>query len=100
MSFSRISEAVINSVNSVFGSAAEYTHEDTSVDSIVGVFDNAFIEINGVTTQKPILKINFSDLTSDPVPDVDSVVINSIQYLVIDCQLDGFGGATLILQRY
>jgi Mg/Co/Ni transporter MgtE len=100
MSFSDAFDALVNTVNSVFGSTVTYSYLNGDPDSeIEAVFDNAFVEVNGVTTQKPILKnVRLEDLTSAPVQG-DTVTINEIEYTVQDSQLDTFGTTTLILEK-
>ncbi len=99
MSFSRASDAVLKAVNSVFGTSATYTYSaDDSTSTIKGVFDNAFVEIQGITSMKPIFKIRLADLDAEPVQG-DTVLINSILYVVQDSQSDAHGGSTLILER-
>lgn len=71
--------------------------ENTSI-SMKAVFDNAFIEINGVTTTAPILTVDLSLIPRYPsVKDI--VTIESVNYRVIEVRQDSFGGAILILQR-
>lgn len=99
MSFSRAIDAVFKTVNSVFGTSATYTYSAGGPTSTLkGVFDNAFVEINGVTSRKPIFKIRLADLTSSPV-EGDTILINSVNYTVRDSQADGLGSSTLILEK-
>lgn len=98
MSFSSTSDAVLNAVNRVFGTTATYTYSVGGTSSISGVFDNAFLEINGITTKRPVLRIVLSHLDHDPV-DGDTVLIGSTTYTVRDSHHDAYGGSTLILEK-
>jgi hypothetical protein len=99
MSFSSASDAVLKAVNTVFGSDVTYIYLDSGDTSeIKGVFDNAFVEIQGIAAVKPILKIRLADLDADPV-EGDTVTIEETVYTVIASEPDGRGSSTLILQR-
>jgi hypothetical protein len=99
MGISRIFDSVINTVNSVWGTSVIYTYlVDSTTSTLKGVFDNAFIEVNGVTTKKPVLTIKLSDLDDEPV-EGDTVLIGSVLYMVRDHQPDSFGSTTLILEK-
>jgi hypothetical protein len=95
-----IFDSVNSTINSVFGSQVIYSYLDGSPDSTIkGVFENAFIEINGVLTKKPVLKnVLLSALSAEPV-EGDSVEINSISYSVLEHHPDSFGTTTLILEK-
>jgi hypothetical protein len=99
MAFSDLSKAVLKTVNNVFGVSISYTHISGSPPAVIkGVFDNAFVEIQGVTTLKPVLKIQLSDLIEEPI-ELDRVVIDSITYTVLDSQPDIYGATLLILEK-
>lgn len=95
-----IFDPLISTINSVFGSEATYSYLDGSPDSAIkGVFDNAFVEVNGVATKKPALKnVNLSDLSAEPV-EGDTVTINSVGYTVMGHEPDGHGTTILILEK-
>lgn len=82
----------------VFGEDCTYTPSGGSPVSIKGVFDNAFIEVEGVMSLKPVIRINLSDLEDAPGKG-DQVTINSITYDVKESQPDSHGGTTLILKK-
>ncbi len=99
MSFSNASSAVLKLVNRVMGIAVTYTYlESGETSEIKGVFDNAFVEILGVSTLKPILKIRLSDLDAEPL-EGDTVSIDSVEYKVLDHQPDSHGASVIILQK-
>lgn len=99
MSFKSLEATVVGLCNQVLGEDVTYTHADTTTDEIKGVFSEAFVEVNGVASLKPTLRIKLDDLSSDPSKG-DSVLISSVSYRVVEPpQADGFGGATLILHR-
>lgn len=99
MSFKNAQDAVLKATNKVFGDDVIYTYaSDSTTAEIKGVFDNAFIEINGISTKKPILRIRLADLAAEPA-DTDTATINSVVYIVRDHEPDNFGGTTLILEK-
>lgn len=92
-------ESIIKTINSVFGTSVTYSYISGDPNSTLkGVFDNAFVEVNGVSTRKPILKIALIDLTSEPV-EGDTLLIGSTSYTVQDHQPDSFGTTVLILEK-
>ena len=94
-------DSLFSSINSVFGSTVTYSYQDGSPDSeIKGVFDNGFVEVNGIESKRPVLKnVKLTDLTSKEPVEGDSVQINSISYMVRYHEPDSFGTTTLILER-
>ena len=95
-----IFDGLISSINSVFGSTVTYSYQDGSPDSeIKGVFDNAFVEVNGIESKRPILKnVKLTDLTAEPA-EGDTVEIDSTSYTVRWHEPDSFGSTTLILEK-
>lgn len=90
-------------VNKTFGTEVTYTHiEDGSVETIKGVFDNAYTEISTgsvpIMSSSPILKIVLKDLSKEPEQG-DLVVVNSVEYTVNESQPDSYGAAVLILEK-
>lgn len=98
MSFRDLEAAVLNTTNSTFGTVATYTPIVGSPVSITGVFDNAYIEVDTVSSLKPVFRIVLSDLALAPAKG-DQVEINSVNYRVIASEVDSYGGSLLILQR-
>lgn len=99
MSFRNAQDALIKAAHKVFGEDVIYTYaSDSSTSQIKGVFDNAFIEVNGVSTKKPVLRIRLDDLDAEPV-EGDTISLNSVEYLVRDHEPDSYGSTTLILEK-
>lgn len=99
MAFSNLTNATNKTLIKIFGIPVTYTHSsDDSVAEIKGVFENSFVEVNGVTDLKPTLKIRTADLELTPQED-DQVEVNSTEYTVVDAQLDTHGIALLILKK-
>lgn len=95
-----IFDPLISTINSVFGSDITYSYLDGSPDSAIkGVFDNAFVEVNGISTKKPVLRnVKLSDLSAEPV-EGDTVTISSVEYTVREHEPDGHGTTILILEK-
>lgn len=92
-------DSVFKIVNKVFGTSSTYTYLSSGLTyTIKGVFDNAYVEINGVSTRKPIFKIRLADLTATPV-EGDTILISSVSYKIMDSQPDGVGTSILILEK-
>ena len=100
MAFQKAFDALINTVNKVFATTATYTYaSDSSTQDIQGVFENGFIEINGVITKTPLFKnVKLDDLTAEPTED-DTLTINSVIYIVRNHEPDSFGSTTIILEK-
>lgn len=98
MSFKTLTDSLVGLCRDVFGEAVTYTPSGDSAVVIQGVFDNAYVDVEGVVSLKPILRIVLSDLVSLPAKG-DQVTISTIEYRVMESRLDGHGGTTLILQK-
>jgi hypothetical protein len=98
MSFKTLSESVVGLCNDVMGEEITYTPNGDTPVTIKGVFDNAWVEIDGVQSLKPTLRIDLSDLSSAPGKG-DQVTIETVEYKIIESRVDGFGGSTLILHK-
>lgn len=98
--FKTLSDAVVGLTNSVFGEDLTYASNagTPQTATIKGVFDNAFVDIEGVISLKPTLRVRLSDLPAVP-GKTDTVTINAVQYRVMESREDGYGGTTLILQK-
>ncbi len=98
MSFRALGEIVVGLCNSVFGDDVSYTPNGGSASSIKGVFNNAWVDIEGVVSLKPTLRIKLADLDDSPGKG-DEVEIDEVEYRVMESREDGHGGTTLILQK-
>ncbi len=98
MSFKTLSQSVLGLCNRVLGEEVAYTPSGGSASTISAIFDNAWVDIDGVPLLKPVLRIVLEDLDELPGKG-DTVEIESIDYKVMESRLDGYGGSTLILQK-
>ena len=98
MVFDDIAQNVIDAVNTALGKDITYTPSVGSPVSIKGIFDNQFVDIEGIVSVKPTLRISLADLASAPTKN-DAVTISSVTYSILESRVDGFGGTTLILQK-
>lgn len=97
--FSNTASALFKGLNKFFGDTIIYTYKVGGTTSISAVFENAYVEVLGVSSLKPILKnVQRSDLLYTPVKG-DSVSISSVAYRVVDPQSDGVGSYLLILEK-
>lgn len=99
MAFPKIEKSLVKVGNQVFGRPISYKlmpEDDTQ--SIKGIFDNAFIEVNGVSSTYPILNLDLALLPRFPSVK-DQIIIESVRYRVLDVRPDGVGGCVLVLQR-
>lgn len=99
MSFKTLSQSIVRLTQDVWGDPISYTPNGESPITIQGVFSDAYVEIEGVVTLKPTVRIDLTDLTSLPGKG-DTCLINLVNYKVIESKIDGHGGSTLILQKY
>jgi hypothetical protein len=98
MSFRTLTEHVLGLCNDVLGEEVLYTPNGDSEVTINGVFDNAYVDVEGVVSLKPVLRIQLSDLAALPGKG-DTAEVNSVNYSVTESRLDGHGGTTLILKK-
>jgi hypothetical protein len=98
MSFKTLEQQVVGLTNKVLGRDVTYTPSGGSDVSIKGVFDNTWVDVEGVVSLKPILRIDLSDLEALPAKG-DTVSIETVNYRVSESRLDGYGGSTLILKK-
>lgn len=97
--FKKLESTVVKIANNVMGKTVTYNlNPESTSESIKGVFSNAYIEVNGVTTTHPILRVNSEDLERKPSIK-DTVIIDSVTYKVNEVRDDGFGGYTLLVKR-
>lgn len=97
--FKKLESTAVKIIQKVIGQTVTYNlnPENTSSD-IKGVFNNAYIEVNGVTTTHPVLRINSADLSRRPSIK-DTVEIDEVTYKVNEVREDGFGGYTLLVKQ-
>lgn len=97
--FKKLEATAVKVVNKVIGRTVTYNlkPEGDSI-SIKGVFSNAYIEVHGVETTHPVLRVNGADIERRPSIK-DTVVIESITWRVTEVRDDGFGGYTLLVQK-
>lgn len=99
MGFDDISRNSTKAIINIFGTSVVYGYSPENYTSeIKGVFDNSYIEVNGVSSLYPTLTVDLSTL--DRRPSVkDSLSIADQTYKVIDVRSDSFNGAMLILKK-
>jgi hypothetical protein len=98
MNFKALGESIVSQIQDVFGSDVEYTPDGGSPVTIKGVFDNAWVEVEGVQSLRPVLRIALSALESAPGKG-DQVQIDSTNYRVVESRKDEHGGTSLILKK-
>lgn len=99
MSFKTLEETVVEQTQSVIGNReATYIHANLVETDITIIFDNAFVEIEGVSSRRPIARINLADLPAVPGKG-DTLVIEEVTYRVLMSEADSFGASVLILQK-
>lgn len=74
-----------------FAIAATYQGE-----SIDGIFGNQFFEVGGVESSRPTFLTTAAAVPNDP--HGNTIVIDSINYLIVGHEPDGTGFITLILE--
>jgi signal peptidase I len=98
MSFKVLSQSIVRLAQTVWGNPVAYTPNGGALVTIQGVFANAYVETEGIVSMKPTLRINLVDLLALPGKG-DTVLVDTINYKVIESKIDGHGGSTLILQK-
>ncbi len=66
-------------------------------NSVVGVFDNQFVEVHGVEGFRPVFVCSEADVFD--VTHGESLVFNNSTYKVAGVQRDGTGLISLILEK-
>lgn len=74
--------------------ATAITIAGTSVNAI---FDNEYVEVNGVTSRRPV--IQFETAAKSSAAQGDAVVINSVNYVIEVIEPDGVGLTSAILRK-
>ena len=85
-----------------FGTAATYTPAGGSAETVNGIFDNDFVEVDagggvGVALQQPRFLCRTADVSA--AAEGDAIVINTVAYTVRIVQDDGTGITTLVLEK-
>lgn len=94
---------VLGPVQGVFGEPVMFLPAIGSPLAVSGIFDEAYREVDlaggmAVTTESPVLGIRVSDFSVLPVQgDQVTVASRSKTYVVREVQIDGHGGAKLLL---
>lgn len=97
--FKTLENIIVKTNVNVFGRIFTYHYLPEVEDrSFKGIFDNAHIEIQGVSTVNPIITLYEGDLFREPSVK-DKLTINSVLYKIIDIRPDGVGGILLVLQK-
>lgn len=77
--------------------AAGFPHESNVTATYNGIYDNRYIETEGIQGERPTLLINESDISS---PDQDAqITTNGVLYTLEDWQKSGNGLLLLILSE-
>ena len=66
-------------------------------DAVTGIFDNNYVEIEGVSGTYPVLTCKTSDVSGAAQGDV--VTVNSTSYRIASVQPDGTGVTQLVLEE-
>jgi hypothetical protein len=98
MSFRDIEQSIVSQTIDILGRDITYTPITGDPVEIKGLFDNAYVEIDGMMSLKAILRIDLADLALLPAKG-DEVTIASTDYAVTESREDGHGGTTLILMK-
>ena len=98
--FSNFEALAFNITNKIIGAPTTYTPAlaPSTPVKINAVFEQGFIEAQGVQTQKPIVRVFLADLPAYPQKN-DTILNGVIAYKVEIVQPDSFGGATLVLKK-
>lgn len=96
--FKSLEKTVVGIVTNVMGQTITYNLNPDDVSlNIKGVFNNEHIDVNGVNTTHPVLRINGNDLPRNPSIK-DTVVIEELTYRVKEIHPDSFGGFKLLIK--
>lgn len=98
MGFKALEDLVLRVPINIFGTDLTYTPLVGSPVDIKGIFENKYVEVNGIQSLSPILTINLNDLEGDPVRG-DTVTIGSVNYRILESRKDGLSASILILQK-
>lgn len=99
MGFRKIEKNVVNISTNVLGDLITYQlNPETTNLEINGIFDNAYVEVNGVSSTHPQVNIDLADLPRKP-SKLDKITVETVLYSVLDIRYDGIGGCLLILKK-
>lgn len=98
MSIEALEQELLRITLDAFGKDVTYSPSMGDETEIKGVFDNAYVEVEGIVLLRATLRINLSDLSSRPVKG-DSLEVSDTIYDILESREDGYGGTTLILQK-
>lgn len=103
MSWSERADRVLRSQIRHFGEPVTFTPQGGAAASVSGIFDATTEAIDldtgmPVRRARPQLGVRLADLPSAP-EEGDQVQVRGIDYVVVDVDEDGQGGAKLLLQR-
>ena len=73
-----------------------FAHPSSQSETVPGIFDNEYIEIEDVSSSRPVFMYESAQITS--IARGDKLTINSIVYTVRDFQPDGTGSTVLVLE--
>lgn len=96
--FPDIERLVVKATNRVLGTTISYTRFGFTAVNIRGTFNNEWVDIQGTTLLKPVLRTDLAQLAG-AAGNQDICTINSVNYRVLEVRKDAFGGAILILQK-
>lgn len=102
MAWDDLTDGVLGAAMSEFGRAVTYTPSGGVGVEITAVFDSAHVAVDPdsgvpVHMNQPVLGLRLRDLPVAPAQG-DGVTVNGTEYVVVDLQVDGQGGARLRLQ--
>ena len=99
MAFPRLEKLVVKISTFTLGGPVTYSLLPEAIDLVFrGIFDNAFMEVNGVSSTYPIINVDLAKLPRYPSIK-DRVTKDLVQYKIIDVRQDGIGGAILVLHK-
>jgi hypothetical protein len=98
MSFKTLGASIVKLTGDVFGESIIYTPSVGSPISIQGIFEHAFVDVEGIVSLKATLRINLADLSASPDKG-DQVTVSGVVYRITESRVDAYGGTTLILQK-
>lgn len=101
MSWSDLTNGVMNAAVSAFGETVVYTPSGGSPFSISGIFKSQYLEVDFSTgeeilSETPNLGVKNSDFASPPAQG-DTLVVNDTTYTVHTVHKDGEAGSTILL---
>lgn len=97
--FSKLEKFVVDATQKIFSISVTYEYwADSVTEDLKGVFSREWVQSNGITTVKPIIRIVRDDLKKSPTLK-DRVQIDDEWYKVIEWREDGHGGLILILNK-